>query len=75
MPIPRTDLPAALRGLYAITPDEPDESRLLGMAASALAGGAALQFRDKTTRRRASPAPGERHAEPVPAIRRLLHRQ
>jgi len=50
MPIPRTDLPAALRGLYAITPDEPDESRLLGMAASALAGGArVLQFRDKTT--------------------------
>ena len=50
MPIPRTDLLAALRGLYAITPDEPDESRLLGMAASALAGGArVLQFRDKTT--------------------------
>lgn len=50
MPIPRTDWRAALRGLYAITPDEPDESRLLGMAASALAGGArALQFRDKTT--------------------------
>ena len=31
MPTPRTDLRAALRGLYAITPDEPDESRLLGM--------------------------------------------
>lgn len=38
-----------LRGLYAITPDEPDEARLLGMAGAALDGGAQLlQFRDKT---------------------------
>jgi len=39
-----------LHGLYAITPETPDESRLLTMAAAALAGGAPLlQFRDKTT--------------------------
>ena len=38
-----------LCGLYAITPDEPDEARLLGMAKSALCGGARLlQLRDKT---------------------------
>lgn len=38
-----------LRGLYAITPEEPDEARLLADAGAALAGGAALlQFRDKT---------------------------
>lgn len=38
-----------LRGLYAVTPDEPDESRLLAMASAALAGGAALlQLRDKS---------------------------
>ena len=36
-------------GLYAITPDEPDEARLLGLAKSALVGGARLlQYRDKT---------------------------
>ncbi|HEX5804700.1 MAG TPA: thiamine phosphate synthase [Azospira sp.] len=39
-----------LRGLYAITPDAPDETRLLADARAALAGGAALlQLRDKTT--------------------------
>ncbi len=39
-----------LRGLYAITPDEPDEVRLLAGARAALAGGAALlQLRDKTS--------------------------
>ncbi len=38
-----------LRGLYAITPDEPDETRLLAAARAALAGGSVLlQFRDKT---------------------------
>lgn len=38
-----------LAGLYAITPDEPDEARLLGMAKAALIGGARfLQYRDKS---------------------------
>lgn len=38
-----------LRGLYAITPEEPDEARLLAAAGAALTGGAALlQLRDKT---------------------------
>lgn len=38
-----------LYGLYAITPDDPDEARLLGSAKSALVGGARLlQFRDKS---------------------------
>lgn len=39
-----------LSGLYAVTPDEPDEARLLGLAKSALVGGARLlQLRDKTS--------------------------
>jgi len=39
-----------LHGLYAVTPAEADESRLLALAEAAIAGGAALlQFRDKTT--------------------------
>ena len=38
-----------LRGLYAITPAEPDEARLLGEVKNALAGGVRLlQFRDKS---------------------------
>ena len=37
-----------LRGLYAITPDEPDRDRLLGMVQQALAGGCPwVQYRDK----------------------------
>lgn len=39
---------AEMRGLYAITPDEPDASRLLSMVEAALAGGCRwLQYRDK----------------------------
>jgi thiamine-phosphate pyrophosphorylase len=39
---------AALRGLYAITPDEADTQALAAKAAAALAGGvAALQYRNK----------------------------
>lgn len=39
-----------LAGLYAITPEGPDEARLLGAAKSALIGGARLlQYRDKTS--------------------------
>lgn len=42
------DMPQ-LSGLFAITPEDPDEARLLGMAKSALIGGARLlQYRDKT---------------------------
>lgn len=37
-----------MRGLYAITPDEPDTARLLTQAEAALAGGCRfLQYRDK----------------------------
>jgi thiamine-phosphate pyrophosphorylase len=43
---PRSD--ARLRGLYAVTPDEPDTARLCAMVESALAGGARLlQYRNK----------------------------
>lgn len=39
-----------LRGLYAITPDEPDFGRLRAMVGEALAGGTPLvQFRDKVS--------------------------
>ncbi|MFC5302206.1 thiamine phosphate synthase [Azospira restricta] len=39
-----------LRGLYAITPEETDEARLIAIAGAAVRGGAALlQLRDKTT--------------------------
>ncbi len=41
-----TRLPA--RGLYALTPDEPDDAKLINVAEACLAGGAALlQYRDK----------------------------
>jgi len=37
------------RGLYALTPDEPDTARLAGLVRAALAGGAAaIQYRSKT---------------------------
>lgn len=40
---------SVLSGLYVITPEDPDEARLLGMAKSALIGGARLlQYRNKT---------------------------
>jgi thiamine-phosphate pyrophosphorylase len=40
------------RGLYAITPEEPDTSRLLALVRAALAGGAAaVQYRSKDTSR------------------------
>jgi thiamine-phosphate pyrophosphorylase len=40
----------ALAGLYAITPDEADDARLLAMAEAALTGGVRiLQYRDKTS--------------------------
>lgn len=42
----------ALRGLYAVTPDEPDTTRLLALASSVLAGRPALlQYRNKTAGR------------------------
>ena len=54
-----------LRGLYAITPENPDGTRLLADVEAALAGGCRLvQYRDKT-----SPAP-ERVAR-AQALRRL----
>lgn len=47
----------ALRGLYAITPDEPDRARLLASVEAALVGGCRwLQYRDKLS------APAERLA-------------
>ena len=40
---------SALRGLYAITPEEPDTARLVGKVAACLEGGAALvQYRAKS---------------------------
>ena len=48
VPEARLALRRQLSGLYAITPEEPDETRLLAMAQAALAGGARLlQYRDK----------------------------
>ena len=45
------DRRACLRGLYAITPEEPRTDRLLGLVAAALAGGASLvQYRAKGLR-------------------------
>lgn len=39
---------ARIRGLYAVTPDEPDTGRLLAMVGEALQGGArAVQYRNK----------------------------
>lgn len=44
--------PPVLRGLYAVTPDEPDTARLLAIARSVLAGRPALlQYRNKTADR------------------------
>ncbi len=41
-------MPEALRGLYAVTPDEADGERLLASASAVLAGGGRwLQYRDK----------------------------
>lgn len=43
-----TDRPPALRGLYAVTPDEPDTARLVAAVAAAIRGGArAVQYRNK----------------------------
>jgi thiamine-phosphate pyrophosphorylase len=43
----RTD--TAIRGLYAVTPDEPDTARLCTLVAAAVSGGARLvQYRNKT---------------------------
>jgi thiamine-phosphate pyrophosphorylase len=51
-----------LRGLYAITPDEPDTARLVALVQAALAGGvAALQYRNK-------PAPAALRREQVVAL-------
>ena len=37
-----------LRGLYAVTPDEPDTTRLCAMVGAAIDGGAtAVQYRNK----------------------------
>lgn len=44
------DRDSRLRGLYAITPDEPDTSRLLSAVEGALVGGCRwLQYRDKVS--------------------------
>ena len=56
---------ARLRGLYAITPDEPDGTRLLAAVAAALQGGCRIvQYRDKIS------LPAERVAR-AHALRRL----
>lgn len=44
----RRALAARLRGLYAVTPDDPDTARLLAKVDAAIAGGArAIQYRNK----------------------------
>ena len=56
---------ARLRGLYAITPDDPDGARLLADVEAVLRGGCRfVQYRDKTS------LPGERVAR-AHALRRL----
>jgi thiamine-phosphate pyrophosphorylase len=41
---------AVVRGLFAVTPDEPDDAKLLARCEAALSGGArVLQYRDKTS--------------------------
>jgi thiamine-phosphate pyrophosphorylase len=53
------------RGLYAITPDDPDTERLAEQVAAALAGGAAVvQYRNKS----ASPALARRQAARLAAL-------
>lgn len=45
---PRLPQPGPLRGLYAITPEQPDGSRLLAAVEAVLAGGGRIvQYRDK----------------------------
>lgn len=45
----KTRTEAAIRGLYAVTPDEPDTARLCTLVAAAVSGGARLvQYRNKT---------------------------
>lgn len=55
----------AMRGLYAITPDEPDTVRLLAQAEAVLAGGCRwLQYRDKIS----PPASRRQRAEALQAL-------
>ncbi len=55
----------SIRGLYAVTPDEPDTAQLLVLAGAALAGGATvLQYRNK----RASPALRSTQAKALQAL-------
>jgi thiamine-phosphate pyrophosphorylase len=61
-----TPVRAAVRGLYAITPDEPDTDRLLWLVGEALAGGIdVLQYRSKL------PEPALRRAQAA-ALKALL---
>lgn len=56
---PPTPRPAVLRGLYLLTPDEPDTARLLARTGPLLAHAALLQYRNKpasTALRRAQAA-------------------
>ena len=54
-----------IRGLYALTPDEPDTARLIGLVQAALEGGASLvQYRNKV----ASPELRREQAQALAAI-------
>jgi thiamine-phosphate pyrophosphorylase len=56
---------AALRGLYAITPETSDDERLVALVQAALAGGAALvQYRNKNS----PPAERRRQAQKLAAL-------
>lgn len=58
----------AIRGLYAITPDEPDTKRLITLVEAALTGGASLvQYRNKQ-------ASAELRSEQARALRALCSR-
>lgn len=63
-------MPVLPRGLYAITPEEPDTSRLLVLVSAALAGGATVvQYRNKN----ASPALRYEQARALAELCRAHH--
>ncbi len=67
---------SALRGLYAVTPDEADTARLLAVAEQVLAGRPALlQYRNKTADAALRRIQARALHASVPRGGRALHRQ
>ena len=60
--MPRGSMNRLRRGLYLVTPDEPDSDRLLARVAPLLAQAACLQYRNKRADADAAPATGARPA-------------